>query len=263
LKQNYLALDLTPSDRAEALIFHYRVLRGVFSRSIARLRFAGVVVWTRLVPEHGHQISLQFSQRVHYEGELTLCYWLDGRELYWLSFSFVNGETVGTSDPIVVFVTRLQIWETYEYMRAATRSLNDIAPPLALATALEGVARALRIEALVGVNASSQASVVSGRYLNVQTYDNFFQSLGAARLCELEPALRGRAPARAHPDYFRVGVPMPEKPIEHIARSHRSRTKAKRRFRREISDAVRGFTERLIGMDAPTEPPARLTSSDR
>jgi hypothetical protein len=187
---------------------------------------------------------------------------LDGRELYWLSFSFVNGATVGTNDGVVAFVTRLQLWETYEYMRKATTSLNDIAPPLALVSALEGVARAMKIEALVGVDARSQASVVSGQYLNLQTYDSFFQSLGAIRLSELDRATRNPDPGRAHPAYFRVGVPMPEKPIESIARSHRSRTKAKRRFRRGISDAVSAFMDSFIAASA-IDTSARLTSRDR
>ncbi len=178
--------------------------------------------------------------RVTSDGELSIHYSINNIVIYIMSFTFVSGRIFGQTDDTIVFVTRIQgVTDNFVSVRDATKSLKDISPPFALMAALEGFSKNLGIKTLIGMPHQKQDSEQHEDFAPVKD-NSVFVALGATRITEFDTAS-----TRSHVDYFRLPLPIPEKPITHVKRSHRSRAQAKRRIRKQISDVVHDVTSSM------------------
>jgi uncharacterized protein VirK/YbjX len=213
--------------------------------ALEKMLFDKLALWTCSVNGYQHSLSLLMSGSflqtfptgshvIHNEGELSMHYRLDDQLIYIISFTFMNESILGGSDEIVALLTRIQgVGGGFAAVHDATKSLKDVAPPFVLLAALEGFAMALGLKMLVGVS-EKDASEPQNR---LGAHHHFFNAVGAIQTCDFDRAL-----ASSRAGYFRLPLPIPEKPITDVKRSHRSRANGKRRLKKEISGAVYNTT---------------------
>ncbi len=237
LNPNYLAQSLTISQRADAFTHHYRYLSKCFGNFlIKRIVSGGFELWAYSSGCSRHVIDLKFSHPVDNEGELTIEYICNGTPIYWLSFTIVAGNIFGMSAGSVIFLTRIQgIRNNFDAVREATKSLRDISPPYAMMAALQGFDMALGIDTIVAVSSETQVSFVHQRPGEVRMYGQLLHSLGGVTL---QTGANGPLSPGSDATYIELSHPFPEKPITDVKRTHRSRTKARRSFRHQISNLV-------------------------
>ena len=90
-----------------------------------------------------------------------------------------------------------------------------------LMAALQGIAEAEGLSQIVGVCASNHPSHNAEKAESLdQAYDQFFAALGA------------EAPSDG---FFRLAVPLRQKPLSEIGRHHRGRTKVKRQMKQTVA----------------------------
>lgn len=231
LSTEFLFRGLTAKERTASILHHYRFL-------ISRLP-------DRARGQHGHWeipiIDKQENGRAFavtlglpakdalWEGESLLQLKVDGTPVYQLQFTIVPGWALNSQQPDVVFVQRLQgMRGRFGQVSAATKAFGDVAPPLLLVTALQGIATAWGIREMACISARSQHA--GKRYKDEissapfrKAYDDFFLELGATRVTA---------------DFFSLSLPIVEKPIELIGNGHKARTRKKRAFRHEIANRV-------------------------
>jgi uncharacterized protein VirK/YbjX len=252
LKQNYLAHDLTVDERSRLIVDHYALLLDRVGARARLLPRRPIPIWLHRGESCDHRIDLSFSQEVHYEGELTLCYRLDGAPVYWLGFSFVRGESLGFGVGEAALVSRVQMWADYQTVQRTARDCGGNFPTFSLFAAVEGLAQALRFEGIIGVNAANQASVESGAYCNQTAYDALFAAMGAHPVGD---AFGGALP---HPDYYWLPLSQPERPLSESSSAHRRRARRRRAFRAAVREDCCARLRRLLGLKAGAALPLEL-----
>jgi len=231
LSTDYLFHGLSANERMASILHHYRFLISRLSRRI--LHQSGP--WEIPVVEHrenGRDFAVTLglpAKDALWEGESLLELKVDGAPIYQLQFTIVPGRVLHSEQRDVVFVQRVQGMKgCFEQVSAATRAFGDVAPPLLLATILQGIATAWEIREMACISAKSQYcrklhKDEGSSALFTQAYDKFFLELGATRVCA---------------DFFSLSLPFGEKPIELIGNGHKARTRRRRAFRREIANRV-------------------------
>ena len=227
---DYLARDLSVTDRKACFLHHYKRLLGALPESILRRILHRSVPIFELHEEDGNvfRVMAHLSRPWDKEGELSLELELNGVGIYVISFSVVPGSIVKSRAPEVILISRLQgMRGKYNMIQRATKTMSDVAPSSFLLSALQGFAEAFDITEIVGVSAVRQAAYTeeSGEIFR-KSYDDFFISIGAV----LGPE-----------NLFTCPVPIPEKPLQEVKRGHKLRTKEKRAFKRDVADTVRRF----------------------
>jgi uncharacterized protein VirK/YbjX len=244
LKQNYLAHDLSVDERSRLIVDHYALLLDRLGPKARLLPRRPIQIWAQRGEACQHRIDLSFSHEVHYEGELTLCYRLDGEPIYWLGFSLVRGESLGLAIGEAALVSRVQMWADYETVVRTTKDCGGNFPTFSLFAAVEGLVEGLGFEGVIGVNAANQASVESGAYCNSTIYDALFAAMGAQSVGDVF----GGAPP--HGDYYWLPLSLPERPLSESNPSHRRRARKRRAFRAVVRQEARARVRRLLGLQA-------------
>lgn len=245
LSTRYLVRGLTTKERACCFLHHYRQLRSHISSTLMhRISREEIVLLKRQCGDSKYIVSAGFPRGVAiWEGEIFLRLLVNGAEVYTLQFTIVPGSLVDSPDESVLLVLRLQgVKGGFEHIYSATKDFKEVAPPALLVAALQGIADAWGIRQMAGVCARSQYSYTD-RYAEMLegAYDDFFVELGAERVS---------------PNFFVTSLPLPEKPIDQIARSHRPRTKRKRAFKAKIADEV---CLNLLELSSESRNPARVS----
>ena len=132
---------------------------------------------------------------------------------------------IGCSSDQAILVARVQGTIGHaDAIKLATKACHDIAPPHLLVASAISIARVLGIETFAAVSNKEQLAKhrndVSRFYFD---YDAFWGSLSVKRNVA---------------DIYESVIPLPEKRIEQIQRTHRRRTLKKRLLKREISETV-------------------------
>jgi uncharacterized protein VirK/YbjX len=229
----YLSLHFQRKERYEMLKAHYALVNQMLTPDFARQVLADTLrVWQTEVD--GHALSVVFKGHClrtrHREGELTLAFTMDGVTLYELSFSLIRAASVKgvpkawhNSTEHVAYLGRVQgAPGQYELIRQATKLCGEVAPPDLLMTAMAGLASALGINTLVGVDNESSISHENIRGAGTSfDYAEFWGRYNAV------VADNGHAVIR---------LPYLEKPIAAIASRHRKRTLLKREYKKALAD---------------------------
>jgi uncharacterized protein VirK/YbjX len=229
--RDFLFRGSTAKQRTVSILHHYRFLISRMSHYFSSPSGHG----TLPLIEHRKNgrdfaVTLGLPPRdALLEGESLLQLLVDGVPIYHLQFTIVPGWVLNSERPDVIFVQRIQgVKGCFQEINAATKALNDIAPPLLLVSVLQGIAAAWGVRELACISAKSQ---YTARYYNDesssaryrQIYDEFLLELGATRVSS---------------EFFSLSLPISEKPIELIGNGHKSRTRRKRAFRHEIANRV-------------------------
>ena len=228
LADEYLARDLSAAQRAACFLHHYRFLNAGFPRHLLHQTLhSEVPVFEINESDAAFAVTMGMSKSsdCEYEGELSLYLRVNGAPVFNLSFTIVPGRVVESAAPDVLFITRLQgIEGCLKPISLATRALCDVAPPALLFAVIEGVATACGIREMAGICATRQVSYSGDCAQSLtEAYDEFFASIGAAG-----------SPA----GFFRSSLPLQQKPLAHIKKGHKIRTRKKRAFKQKVSEDV-------------------------
>ena len=243
LAPHYLLRGFTVAERASCFLHHYRRLRAALPQSLLR----GILqddVTIYQIPDGSDRFSLTMglSKPHDEEGELSLFLRVDGEIVFVLSFTIVPGWVVKSQAAEILLITRLQgIKGAYPPISYATKTLHDVAPDALLFAALQGIADAFGIGEIAGVSASMQSCYTEDCAASFkQAYDDFFTELGIPKSAA---------------GFFRVPLPLQEKPLTFIKHGHKIRTRGKRAFKQQIQLACAGFFEKFAP-DASRKLPA-------
>jgi len=229
---DYLARDLSVAERKSCFMHHYVRLLGALPDRMLRLIFhRSVSIFEMREGESVYRVIIHLSMPWDKEGELSLTLERNGIGIYVISFSIVPGSIVNSEAPEVLLISRVQGMKgKYKMIQEATKVMSDVNPASCLVAALQGFAEAFGICEIVAVSAVRQSAYSEDQAeMFRKAYDEFFYTVGAVLGSD---------------NFFHCPVPIPEKPIQEVKRGHKLRTKEKRAFKREVSDAVLRFFQR-------------------
>lgn len=228
----YLSMSLDWQERWSALKSHYAFVNAVFGADFSqRVLDDRLEIWHR--EQDGHLLSVHIQGLCpvtkHREGELTLCFKMDGLPIYKMSFSFIRWGDLNLNDlagtvPVehAMYIGRVQgVSGAMESIRLATGLLGDIAPQDLLMSVLFGLASALNIRKVIGV---SDETCVSCDTIAVSdssfSYKQFWDRYNGLLLSG---------------GHVLVSLPLAEKPLSEISSKHRKRTQRKRDFKKQVA----------------------------
>lgn len=231
----YLSMQFGRDQRYDMLSAHYTVLNQRFTPSFMPCVLAGAVhVWRANLDGCELTVSLKGPclRTRHREGELTLVMQVDDVAVFEMSFAFVPAASVsaggllpGGQSELAIYVGRVQgLPGQYERIRQATKLCGEVAPPDVLMAGLVGLARALGIQHVVGVDNDSNISHETIRRSRTSFEYVEFWGRYNARFIEGGHAV--------------MALPFAEKPIADVAARHRKRTLLKREFKKSLADQV-------------------------
>lgn len=239
--RHYLVKGLTLRQRVRAVLTHYRFEDATFDAAYQRAvyRDGGLVLWQHTA-ENGVPVAvkLDMAQRLNAEGDLTLVLVADGMRLHRLSFSWVDRDVSGASNPgLIPFIARNQGHRAADAAAvAAFRSAFPSNSPLVKTpgffcfAALQGIAQALGMDQIVAVKSTSHCGYDSADAAHfANAYDGFWQILGGTPL-----------PGNG----WRIDLPFHVKPLSEIPSKHRRRAAQ----RREHWDRVAATACRTVQM---------------
>jgi len=223
---DFLARCFTPVERARCFAHHYNRMSKQLPADLLQKILAGEVALLELI-EGGQRflVSLGLSKPHDKEGEFSLSLMVADEPIYVLSFDLVPGDLVGSKASDVLLVTRVQgVRGSYKQIAQVTKALHDVAPAALLLSVLQGMGRAIGLQALGSIQGKHQTAY-NPEYASsfLASYDSLFTDLGA----ELN-----------NEGFYLLPIPMPEKPMTQIKQGHKLRTRAKREFKRQITEAV-------------------------
>ncbi|WP_295999347.1 DUF535 family protein [Rugamonas sp.] len=238
LRENYLLHSLSTAQSLEVMNYHYSVLGACVSPNFfPQLLGQSLVLWQEEVNGATFRVRLSFPRdaklpdRLHdHEGDIAIIFESDAVPLSVLCMTLVPEKIAfhcwGIADASrALFVGRIQgVPGKFDTLRAATKAMKDIIPARILLCAVEAIGRALGVDRIVGVSTTRQLSY--GKTAEVGTffdYDDFWRQLGGEERAD---------------GLFLLPASLVEKAIEQVAQKHRSRTLAKRRYRKSIEDAI-------------------------
>ena len=232
---DYLKTGLSRRARASILARHYNVLCNRANAQFFRTLVGdGVELWRRTADDQDYNIVLMFPHKTDAEGDLELVFRAGSYRLYALAFTLGPRSVVSVGTGDVMYIARVQgRGGALAQIRKATKDFLDISPAALLLAAAEGVAMELDLVRIIGISARTQLSVDRSRSGLVAGYDDFWTALGGEKL---------------DADTYQLRVPLVEKPLSSIARSHRPRVRRKRAFKRLVREQIRArFRESLAG----------------
>lgn len=232
LTQNYLVRGFTIAEHATCFLYHYKRLLSALPDSLLRQTLQEDVT-IHAIPEDANRYTLTMgmSRPSYNEGELSIHLRVDGEIVFILSFTIVPGWVVKSQAAEILLITRLQgIKGAYSQISEATRTLHDVAPGALLFAALQGVADAFGIGEIAAVSGARQSYYSEdAAVVFKEAYDDFFAELGMPKSAA---------------GFFRISLPLQEKPLTFIKHGHKLRTREKRAFKQQIQLACASFFEK-------------------
>lgn len=227
---HYLSTAFNTQTRASILANHYQFLNERVSDKFMSMICTGdILLWSESMEIGDVHITLTYPAdgcNGYKEGELALRLWHESRLVFTLSFAIAPGFIFGIPDTQVIYIARLQGARTgNQLVRDIARSLHEVSPPALLLAATQGIASALGLQDIVGINACTQICLKDcnpGSHA-YSVYDEFWMSSGALKLESGMYHLAGGAV---------------EKPLSDIKSNHRSRTRRKRQFKQFVMQQV-------------------------
>ncbi|MGA2537962.1 MAG: DUF535 family protein [Terracidiphilus sp.] len=229
LTHDYLVRGLTTPQRASCFLHHYTRLHAALPDGLLRQALRSEVMLHEIhVDPHRFAITVGLSRDFDKEGELSVTLHVDGGAVFLISFTFVPGHIVKSNADEVLLISRVQGMKgAYRQVHLATKTLHDVAPGALLLAVVQGIASAFNIGEIVAVTAARQSSYTDESSVEFrQAYDEFFIGIGLTANAD---------------GLFRTPVPIEAKPLAHVKRGHKIRTKEKRAFKQTVQTACADF----------------------
>ncbi len=230
LQPFHLAIGLTSDERAAIMIHHYDFLATrVPAGTLAAIVDQGLDLWRFDSAAGRIGVDLVFSHPTDNEGELSLILSLDGVRLSVCAFTFAPGSLIRRPDATIIAVTRIQgVRPEFTRMRAAMRAAAGLSASTIFMAVLAGIARRFDLSTMAGITAAAQvARVAAAGPVFPAVYDDLFARFG------------GR---RATAAFYRIALPLCERPLDEISSNNRARRRAQRHLRSEVAlSACRAF----------------------
>ena len=220
----YLAKTFNKAARRISLLHHYRFFaKRTKSNFYEKIVGRRVVLWEGASENHRFAIALSFHVW-HNEGDLSLIFIRDDVSLSQLSFTVIPGMLIGIESGDTMLIGCVQgAKNQFVSVREATKECHDIAPAHLLMVAAQSVACKLSIESIAGVSNTEQLTKTAGEQDVMFDYDAFWNVFLAEK---------------TQSGFFKMTVPLRQKPIEMIRIDHRRRTRRKRQFKQRVADEV-------------------------
>jgi hypothetical protein len=247
LTHDYLARGLTTAQRASCFLHHYRRMHAALSeRTLRQILRELIAVHEINAGGNRFSVTMGLSRDFDKEGEFSLNLHVDSEVVFLLAFTIVPGSIVKSRAAEVILISRLQGMKgSYELIQLATKALRNVAPDALLFAALQGIAVAFGIGEIAAVSAVRQSSYTEDSAADFrQAYDSFLAGQGIPQNAD---------------GFFITPVPAEAKPLAHIKKGHKIRTKEKRALKQQIQLACADFFAQLIqGTDIDSSPHAQV-----
>jgi uncharacterized protein VirK/YbjX len=224
----YLSLSLTLRERLDAIRNHYDCF-DVFFRGSSDREFPsqGLRIWTGTGQADRFALRLAPTCGWFLEGDLNVEFSMNSITLYTMTITVVPGRLLGLECRDAMFIGGSQgIRDGLALNRMAAKANGEIRPATMVLLAVQSLAKAMRVESVVGVSARDH-SLVSGRTAVPSAYDPLWIAHGGHPI--------GR--------YFRI----PEQPVylsSPASASHRARTNRKRAMKEALLSEIFANIER-------------------
>jgi hypothetical protein len=235
--RDYLIKGLSPRQRVQAVLSHYRFEEATFNEG-----YLDAVYGQRCLPLWQHEaegssfmIQLEMGSRSNAEGDLTIALIADGKCLHRLSFSWLEGGMVGVDMPVVPFIARNQgRWvDSGAAFEAFERIFPNNSPSFFCFAAMQGIALALGMDKVVAIRSEAHIAYDPDPEKHfANAYDGFWKILGGEDM-----------PGR---DGFLIALPFYVKPLSEMPSKHRKRAALRREHRRLIGESSRAVVQRHL-----------------
>ena len=238
----YLAEFMSTETRRGILSFHYAFLTRKFGDAeLGRLWTDGVVIWHRCDETVGQEFSITVEQSAlsPMEGESQLRFLMGATMLCTLTFSFLDGASIGLPAAEVLFIGGVQGGANCRReIRIAAKANGEIAPASMLLVATTAIAERFGAGTIAGVSTEDQAAMGHAGDKISLSYDAMWLEAGATRTGN---------------GFFQV-VPGSEKPLHMICSRRRSRTRRKRQLKLQVKNAILQRMDELFGPGTTISP---------
>jgi hypothetical protein len=235
-QRDYLAKGLTARQRVGCALTHYRFEETTFNADYKQAVYlaGGLTLWQHAADGSNFLIRLEMASRQHAEGDLTIALVADGKCLHRLSFTWVEGATVGVPAPMVPFVARNEgRWiDSGEAFEAFEHAFPNNSPSFFCFSAIQGVAQAVGMGQVVAVRCDAHVAYDPEQVKHcANAYDGFWKILGGVEML-------GHG--------YLIALPFYLKPLADMPSKHRKRAALRREQWRAIGDAARSTLQRHL-----------------
>ncbi len=225
----YLSYSLKTRDKLAILANHYEFFRKHFPYHILKSIFSnGLKCWFEVRGQDHFEMRLISTTPYENEGSLCMQFNMNGVTLYRIAFTFASGKNFALLDNQIIYITRIQgVKGSLDEISKSSKILNDVAPPVLIVSAIEGLALALGIKTIMGISLENQISyLVSDQYSFQKNYNEFWKIYESVKIY--------------NGDYI-LPLPLQHKDIGLIRSKHRNRTVNKRKMRQDTSRKTYNF----------------------
>jgi hypothetical protein len=235
--RDYLIKGLTPRQRVQAVLSHYRFEETTFNDGYLDAVYGqrGLPLWQHEADGSIFMLQLEMASRSNAEGDLTVALIADGKCLHRLSFSWLEGDMVGVDMPVVPFIARNQgRWvDSGAAFEAFERVFPNNSPSFFCFAAMQGIALALGMDKVVAIRSEAHIAYDPDPEKHfANAYDGFWKILGGEDM-----------PGR---DGYLIPLPFYVKPLSEMPSKHRKRAALRREHWRLIGETSRAVIQRHL-----------------
>jgi uncharacterized protein VirK/YbjX len=218
----YLARGLDAAQRTACAVDHYRHQVDAFVPAFHNAVYGGtgLTLWSAVADGTRYDIRLVPGNDVLYEGGLSVVFFVEGQRMAVVSYSRVDGSTIGHDAGPLLFVTRKQLTADHGYQAAFNAAFDRTTPAHLCFAALTGIALALGHRAVAAIRPEVHPGFEDRYAARFDTaYTQFWTSLAGQRRGDVA---------------FAVPVPMEMTPLEELSAKARKRATLRRRHLEDV-----------------------------
>ena len=223
---NYCGKNFSLTEKLKTVLHHYRTVDQFFLDTFLPTEREQIAVWGHVVNTHRYDIRIACSD-YPVEGELSLLFFMDDVMLYVISFTFIDASLKGMNaakGSNGILIARVQgVRDTKLLVNTSSKDHFQSLPTFLLYAALQGIAKALNQQFIIGLCAESSLSFDSDEDNYYGAYNAFWEKLGGHRVSK---------------SYFELPVVQPAKQFSEVSARHRKRSIGRHELKKNIADQV-------------------------